>query len=68
MKFHINRNIDVREAGLVLQPKLFWLAARPDSLVSDESNENIRKIGLIEMKNKNNKMNDLVHNQSFILR
>ena len=68
MKFHINRNIDVRETGLVLQPKLFRLAARPDSLVSDESNENIRKIGLIEMKNKNNKMNDLVHDQSFILR
>ena len=67
MKFHINRNIDVRETGLVLQPKLFRLAARPDSLVSDESNENIRKIGLIEMKNKNNKMNDLVHDQSFIL-
>ena len=52
----------------MLQPELFRLAARPDSLVSDESNENIRKIGLIEMKNKNNKMNDLVHDQSFILR
>ena len=41
MKFHLNKNIDVREIGLVLQPKLFWLTASPDGLVSDKTNEDI---------------------------
>ena len=63
MKFHLNRNIDIRETGLVLQPKLFWLAASPDGLVSDKSNENVRQIGLIEIKcpktKKNSKINDM---------
>ena len=30
MKFHLNRNTDIRETELGLQPKLFWLAASPD--------------------------------------
>ena len=50
MKFHLNRTIDIRETGLVLQPKLFWLAAGPDSLVSDKSNEDVMQIGLREIK------------------
>ena len=50
MKFHLNWNIDVRETGPVLQPKLFWLAASADGLVSDKSNEDNRQIGLIEIK------------------
>ena len=41
MKFHLNKNIDVREIGLVLQPKLFWLTASPDGLVSGKTNEDI---------------------------
>ena len=69
MKFHLNRNIDIRETGLVLQPKLFWLAASPDGLVSDKSNEDVRQIGLIEIKcpksKKNSKVNDMAHDQSF---
>ena len=68
MKFYLNRNIDIRETAFVLQPKLFWLAASPDSLVSDKSNEDVRQIGLIEIKfpksKKNSKINDLVHDQS----
>ena len=72
MKFHLNRNIDVRETGLLLQPKLFWLAASPDDLVSDKSNEDVRQIGLIEIKcprsKKNSKINDLVHDQSFYVK
>ena len=72
MKFHLNRNIDIRETGLVLQPKLFWLAASPDGLVSDKSNEDVRQIGLIEIKcpksKKNSKINDLVHDQSFYVK
>ena len=65
MKFHLNKNIDIRETGLVLQPKLFWLAASPDGLVSDKLNEDVRQIGLIKIKcpksKQNNKINDPVH-------
>ena len=47
---------------LALQPKLFWLAASPNVLVSDKSNEDVRQIGLIEIKcpksKKNSKIND----------
>ena len=72
MKFYLNRNIDIRETGLVLQPKLFWLAASPDGLVSDKSNEDVRQIGLIEVKcpksKKNGKINDLVRDQSFYVK
>ena len=46
MKFHLNRNIDAPEAGLMLQPKLLWLTKSPDGLVSDKSKEEISKIGL----------------------
>ena len=72
MKFHLNRNIDIRETGLVLQLKLFWLAASQDGLVSDKSNEDVRQIGLIEIKcpksKKKSKINDLVHDQSFYVK
>ena len=68
MKFHLNRNIDIRKTGLVLQPKLFWLAASPDDLYSGKSNEDVRQIGLIEIKcpksKQNSKINDLIHDQS----
>ena len=46
MKFHLNRNIDAPEAGLMLQPKLLWLTKSPDGLVSDKSKEEISKRGL----------------------
>ena len=46
MKFHLNRNIDAPEAGLMLQPKLLWLTKSPDGLVSDKSKEEISKTGL----------------------
>ena len=72
MKFHLGRNIDVRDSDLVFQPKLFWLAASPDDLVSDMSNDIIIKIGLIEIKcpksKKSSKINDLVNDQSFYVK
>ena len=53
----------------MLQPKLVWLAASPDGLASDKSNEHVKQMGLIKVKcpksKKNNKINDLVHEQSF---
>ena len=72
MKFHLNRTIDIRETGLVLQPKLVWLAASPDGLASDKSSEHVKQMGLIVVKcpksKKNNKINDLVHEQSFYVK
>ena len=53
----------------MLQLKLFCLAASPRGLVSDKSNEDISKTGLIEAKclksKKNSKINDQVNDQSF---
>ena len=49
MKFRLNRNIDLRETGLVSQLKLFWFAASPEGLVSDKTNED-SKIRLIEIR------------------
>ena len=44
------------------------MAASPGGLVSDKSNEDVRQIGLIEMRcpksKRNSKTNDLVHDQS----
>ena len=72
MKFHLSRNIDIRETGLVLQPKLFCLTVSPDGLVSDKSNEDVRQIELIEIKcpkcKKNSKINDLVDDPSFYVK
>ena len=43
----MKHNIDVRETGVVVQPKLFWLAASPDGLISEKTDAGI---GLIEIK------------------
>ena len=59
-KFHLNRNIDVRDTGLVLQPKLFWLAASPDGLVLDKSNEDVWQIGMIKIKSPQSKKNSKI--------
>ena len=48
------------------------MAASPDGLVSDKSNEDDKQIGLIEIKcpksKKNSKSHDLVHHQSFYVK
>ena len=48
MQYKINRNIYIRETGLVIQPSLFWLAASPDGMVIDQ--EFSDNPGLIEIK------------------
>ena len=47
MKIGLKHSIDVRETGIVVQPKLFWLAASPDGLINDKTGAGI---GLIEIK------------------
>ena len=48
------------------------MAASLDDLVPDKSNDNISKIGLIEIKSpkskKSSKINDLVHDKSFYIK
>ena len=48
MKFKLKHNVSVRETGIVIQPLLYWLAASPDGLITDESSTPI--LGLIEIK------------------
>ena len=48
MKFKLKHNVSVRETGIVIQPLLYWLAALPDGLITDESSTPI--LGLIEIK------------------
>ena len=48
LKYDLKRDVDIRETGLVIQPNLFWVAASPDGLVSDKSEDG--GIGLIEIK------------------
>ena len=48
MKFKLKYNVSVRETGVVIQPLLYWLAASPDGLITDESITLI--FGLIEIK------------------
>ena len=48
MKFILKHNVSVREIGIVIQALLYWLAASPDGLITDESDTPI--LGLIEIK------------------
>ena len=59
MKYLFNRDIDVRETGIVIQPNLFWLAESPDELVSDKTNDS--GFGLLEIKCPKSKRNYTVH-------
>ena len=48
MKSKLKHNVSVRETGIVIQPLLYWLAASPDGLITDESTTPIFR--LIESK------------------
>ena len=50
MQFYLNRDVQIRETGCVIQPNLFWLVASPDGFVSDRSVEDKYVFGLIEIK------------------
>ena len=45
MKFKLKQDVSVRETGIVIEPLLYWLAASPDGLITDESSTPI--LGLI---------------------
>ena len=48
LKHQFQRQISLRETGLVIQPSLFWLAASPDGVICDNAHN--PQIGLIEIK------------------
>ena len=54
MNFKINRPVKIREAGIIIQSKLFWLGASPDGVIFDKKNQ---EIGLLEIKCPHNKRN-----------
>ena len=70
MRYHLNRDVRVRETGLVVQPLLFWLAASPDGLVTDKSNES-DYTGLLKIKcpktKRNRKIEELVSDETFYI-
>ena len=37
MLWNSNWNVSVRETGIMIQPLLYWLAASPDGLITDEN-------------------------------
>ncbi|XP_065069492.1 uncharacterized protein LOC135694605 [Rhopilema esculentum] len=47
LKYNLRHDAAVRETGIVVQPYLFWLAASPDGLVSDNAEAGT---GLLEIK------------------
>ena len=70
LKHKLNHSIKCRETGIVIQPKLPWLAASPDGmLINGELNN---EIGLIEIKCPWSKRNytpkELVLHKSFYVK
>ena len=70
MKHKLNHSIKCRETGIVIQPKLPWLAASPDGMfINGELNN---EIGLIEIKYPWSKRNytpkELVLDKSFYVK
>nr|XP_047142939.1 uncharacterized protein LOC124817168 [Hydra vulgaris] len=70
MKYKLNHSIKCRETGIVIQPKLPWLAASPDGkLINGELNN---EFGLIEIKcpwsKRNRTPKELVLDESFYVK
>ena len=67
MKYHLNRDVQVRETGIVIQPEFYWLAASPDGLMKDI--QNTPATGLLEIKcpksKRNCTPNELFEDKSF---
>ena len=39
MNYRLMRNVKIREVGIIIQTKLFWLGASPDGVISDKQNK-----------------------------
>ena len=67
--FIIMRNVKIREVGIIIQTKPFWLGASPDGVIFDK--QNIPHIGLLEIKfpytKRNSSIEDIVNDNKFYI-
>ena len=59
MNYKLNRPVKIREAGIIIQSKLFRLGASPYGVTFDKK---IQEIGLLEIKCPHNKRNLSIEN------
>ena len=68
MKLKLNRNVILRETGIVIQPMLYWLAASPDGIFFDPTSDTL---GLLEIKcpatRKNSTPKELMEDETFYI-
>ena len=68
LKYKLNREIDFREAGCIIQPLLPWLVACPTGVINDRSNES-NKVGIVVVKCPKTKQsctyNEILTDKSF---
>lgn len=66
LKYNLKHDASVRETGIVIQPNFFWLAASPDGLVTDKTED---ATGLLEIKcpksRKNSSPDELINDDKF---
>ena len=69
MNYRLMRNVKIREVGIIIQTKLFWLGASPDGVIFDK--QNIPHIGLLETKcpytKRNSSIEDIVNDNKFYI-
>ena len=69
MNYRLIRKIYLRETGLIVQPKLYWLGASPDGIVYDYLSK--PQVGLLEIKcpysKRNSTLSSIVKDSSFYI-
>ena len=70
MCFYLNCDVQLREAGFVIQPHLPWIVATPDGLMSDTSNNN-DAIGILRIvcprSLRNSDIEDILSDPNFFI-
>ena len=70
MCFYLNRDVQLREAGFVIQPHLPWIVATLDGLISDASNNN-DAIGILRIvcprSLRNSDIEDILSDPNFFI-
>ena len=70
MCLYLNRDVQLREAGFVIQPHLPWIVATPDGLISDASNSN-DVIGILRIvcprSLRNSDIEDILSDPNFFI-
>ena len=70
MCFYLNRDVQLRKAGFVIQPHLPWIVATPDGLISDASSSN-DAIGILRIvcprSLRNSDIEDILSDPNFFI-